>query len=627
MTLRSVFSFRNIDSTHDLNSRFATLFAMGVYSGGVSTPIPSTLQISITPFLAMSSEGMLVTDPSATTLTVLSGVNNYICLDAKYNPTGTPTLQWLVLDYPTYAAHADYAYLIVFCTINVPVGAIAVTSAMISTIAAHQIDTIGRFVIRGTIPSIVNLPVVNNRVSDAYIITNGLSDIPALYIYNGTTFINVTQSGSVSATLQLHRQNLFANEIHLTNNQADALIGTSGNPPNLANPYVDSLDPRLPTQNQKNALAGVLNSINDYRIIPPTDTNRYMTESRQFAVPSEVSYVTGPNLTYIIFNVSNGPAYVGTISGVTSALKYFQLYNLDENINQEYITSTGAVPNLIGIYTDAGLTIALDPATMTIPPAQLVPAGFFLTGNLYLVFDQIIDTGFRLSFLKQSLLTQVAPSGFNIRKPSDIQISSKLLYTDKIQNFFLISPTNTLTLNPSIFSMHTNSYVYDVKVYENGVFLPPEDGTFDPIIIQLGNDVIDFVDSFSITRQCILTHATYSTLSSLAALATDIATQMSAVSPDIITTSFNPNYWTFTIADSTGNFQLLCNSGVATFISPWSVLGFDIASDKIGAATYTGSFPISKSHIGWFKLSSTSIWLINQGHINGLFTVEKQFNL
>ena len=620
--MRAVFSFKNIDSTSDMNARFDKLFIKGFFDGGDVSPIAGELKVSISAFRAISADGMVILEESATQLTVVAGVDNHICLYAKYSSTAAPTLEWLVLTPSAYAGHANKDYLILRAKVNVTAGATAVTAAMIATSSADEVDKQGRNSIRGLIPNISGLPSSHNRTGDSYIVTDGSGDTPNLYVYNGQTFLNITQSGSVSASLTLHRQNLYTNEIHATSEQAAALAGTSGAAPNATNRYVDSSDARVPTQNENNAMVGVKNTSLDEAIVAPSDVNRFITESRQFAAPEEWVVATPPNDIKLEFPISQGPTYVGIVAGMNSAFKYFKVYHSDDSQSLEYVNSTGDVPKIIGIYTDASFATALDPVTHTKPPSQATPTGFYSGGSLWIVFDKKLDSAFRLGYFKQKTLKNLSPEELSVRSPFSFQTPGSMMF-DPIESFPITSATSLITLTK--FTMNPNP-VNDVVVRENGVFLEPDDNeTFTPIVIQTGvSDKIDFIDSTATTKQAVLSPATYSTKASLAVLASDIAAKMSLVTSDTIQCSFSTSTWKFTWLNTTGNFSILWSSGAAAIYAPWKKLGVSPKADWTGAATYSSNEPINRGHIQWMKNSSTVIQLINSAQPNGLITVTKK---
>jgi len=622
--MKAIFSFRNVDSTADLNSRWSPLFNKGFYDGGVVTPVPLQLVLSISPFRALSNDGMIVVETATTQLTVIANQTNYLCLQAIYNANAAPTLQWLILEASVYNAYPTIESLIVIATVNVPALATQITTGMISTTAAHLVDKLGRPNVRGVLTNFNQLPTTGNRPSDAWFVSSGLGDVPSMYVWNGLEWQNITQADAVSSTLTLHRQNLFTNEIHLTDDQADALIGSSGNPPNLANPFVDSADTRIPTQAEKNGLAASPKTILDPTTVLPSSTNHYVQSSREFAVPEELIYASGVG-TLVEIDLTSGPVWVGTGGTDDTAWPLFNFYNPDPNVDEEYINSLGQVPRIINIWIDIGKTTLLNPSTMTIPPLQVSPAGFFLTGSLFIETDFALNTTFRLSYARGYNLGSMPPDALQRRTAADAQVSAKLLVNELTQQFPIAAPTTTITLNPAIFSTIAQDGIHDINVYENGKLLQPNDGYFTPIVIQAGvNDKLDFIDTASNPKTATIAPGTYSTPTQLITLASIISLAMNAVTTDIITCTNTGFMFSFT--DANGPFTLRFGTGPNASTSLATYLGFT-ATDHTLSASYTGDTFINRGYVGWYKQSTTVLKLISSARTNGLITVKKLFNL
>jgi len=111
----------------------------------------------------------------------------------------------------------------------------------------------------------------NLQAGDLYVVLFGDLGTMEIWGYDGISFRNLT-SASTATLLDFHRRNLFANERHLTENQAGALVGTVGTP-SAANPYVTKQDTGVLTTTIAAALLGADN-------VPPGPSNRYLTEAR-----------------------------------------------------------------------------------------------------------------------------------------------------------------------------------------------------------------------------------------------------------------------------------------------------------------------------------------------------------
>lgn len=96
MSLHAIFKFENIDSTRDLNDRFKDLFAKGIYQGG-KLAINSYGTVVISPFKAMSYDGMAVLSDEPMALSIPLTGAFYIVLKAKYD-YNNPVLEITYLD-------------------------------------------------------------------------------------------------------------------------------------------------------------------------------------------------------------------------------------------------------------------------------------------------------------------------------------------------------------------------------------------------------------------------------------------------------------------------------------------------------------------------------------------------
>jgi len=287
MALSAIFSFRNLDSTEDLNTRYRDLFNRGIYNGGIVTPVAGQLKVDVTSFLAMSYDGMMVKGNTTERLDVVAGQNNFVVCRAVYSSSAAPTLTMEVLEESVYNGDAQKDNLIVFATLDLSPTQTEVFATDVSTLLRDEVDPVGRLHLRGNLASDTLLPGTDNRAGDFYVVTDGTGDIPNIHVWNGVIWVNVTTAGLISSELALHRQNLFTDEIHLTDLQAAALIGTSGTPPSGTNPFIDNADPRIPTLNEKQALAGSDGT--------PSSSNKYITEEKILAVSDELVFPVAPS--------------------------------------------------------------------------------------------------------------------------------------------------------------------------------------------------------------------------------------------------------------------------------------------------------------------------------------------
>lgn len=408
MMLKAVFKWQNNDSTLDLNTRFSSIFDQGVLSGGFFTTIAGQLKIAPQPFYAISRSGMLVYDDSPPQLSIPTGQTSVVAVLAKYAVGADPTIQYSVTEQSIFNGLVDKDDYIIFGNITLAPGATEVTAASISYSARQETDQLGRSSFRGVVAAVVDLPttaplVTDNRLGDFYVIG---SASPSLYAWNGLSWENLTNTTAIAAELALHRANFYTDEKHLTDSQAEAALGTSGTP-SLTNRYVTNSDTRLPTAGEKQALAGSDGA--------PSSTNKYITQQFFIAEPNILSYLAAG--FSVIVNSSDGPFYVGK-AAVGTANVYFSL--LDQTENRGYVNSVGIAPKVTGVFTDAGLTIPLNPSIDA-------DANGFYSNTVYLQVDATINTSFRVSYGKKTTFNSL-DKGFAIKpNPNSEIIPSKVV--------------------------------------------------------------------------------------------------------------------------------------------------------------------------------------------------------
>lgn len=407
MTLKAVLKWENSDSTLDLNSRFGALFEKGILSGGLISPVSgsTTREIDIQAFEATSDEGLLIINDASYRIALPINVNSVITLYSKYNVGSDPTLQFEIMTLSQYQALANTKDYLIFGSIY-PL-ANQVQASEISYALRTEQDRRSRKLLRGTLTQVSDLPTERNQLGDLWVVTE-VGNPPYLYGWDGSTFINMTESLNISADLTMHRANMFPNEIHLTNNQADAIAGTFGSP-SSTNRYVTSNDPRLPTQNENNALVGTFGA--------PSSTNRYMTEEHEFTQGVKKPFAGPPS----------GPLPLTAVSFVgfdNSPRRHFTL--MDATLERGYLNSQNEGTSITGVYKDPLLSTVLDPTT---DPS--VVQGYYTGGTLYLAFDYTIDSAFRLLYIEKKIFassdkdwnTRVSPETLSLNSATMHQIN------------------------------------------------------------------------------------------------------------------------------------------------------------------------------------------------------------
>jgi hypothetical protein len=437
MALRALLQFQNPDSTRDMNDR-SRVFNKGVFSGGNVTA-GTNLVVELAPFAAVGTDGMFVREDSTTNfLTVVDGVRNFIFLRSKYVDNAAPVVSVESLPEATYLGDPDLEFLIVFAVVDVPLLAVQVTAGMIEFQEADFVDPLGRLELRGRLTNIGDLPTLAsnmNRPGDFYVITSGTGDTPEMWAWNGVDWINVTQTQMLTTLLSEHIANLSNDAKHLTNQQFEAVLGTSGTP-SIINRFVTQLDPRVPSQNENDAMTGDPTNLSGG--LGPSVSNLYVLGSKVFASPEEKAFLGG-NLIEIAD--ADGPVYVGT-DVVGTAERWFNIYDTDtttDGRDKELINSQSRPVRVTGIYTEASFTLELNPGANVLVDSL----GFFSGGSLFVEVsnkdvDGQADVDFRVAYGKKATMADILPQAFMQRGPQGGQVDSRvnqMLVTDNTPNF------------------------------------------------------------------------------------------------------------------------------------------------------------------------------------------------
>lgn len=200
MTLNAVLRWKHPDSTLDMNKRLQTLVPRAIFDGGQVTP-GAGLSVVVSPFKAISYDGMLCYDDAVQTLAVVASQTNYILVRAKYVTGTTPTLQWEVKSQAQYNADPDKNYLIVFGTVTLG-AVVVVTNADISTLDRDAVDPMQRSPFRGSLDNPLLLPShppVQNHDGDFYFVLNSGGGLPGQTFYfweSGTSTWETLATGS-----------------------------------------------------------------------------------------------------------------------------------------------------------------------------------------------------------------------------------------------------------------------------------------------------------------------------------------------------------------------------------------------------------------------------------------------
>jgi hypothetical protein len=462
MPTRALLKYRNPDSTQDINDRLAGMFAKGIFEGGLITPVSGVLKIDLSAFSTVGSDGMFVKESNVTTLDVTAGVKNYIVVLQEYISNGAPILSvevlseaaFLITGTPGFQGSAN-PFMLVFGTVTLDIADTQVASSQIDYLEKDLVDQLARSSFRGMVDVPASLPSAGeniNRVGDFFIVADGVAK-PLIYAWDSSAWLNITDAAAVAQDLADHAGNANEDEKHLTDEQAFALVGTAGTPDGT-NPYVTDADPRFPTQDQQDALAGNGPILEDSL---PSGSNKYITSSKVFATPEEL---VAPAGTWVELGATENPAgyYVGA-EGPGTAAQWFSIYASDATAPDSYINDEFLAVEVIdvqlGLANDVPNGTSLDPSGGG--NGHIDSNGFFIpgplldaTGTLYVLLSSAISAGgARVSFGTRTQLGDLLPQLFMTRGPQSPQINTNIVrLLEGTPNAQFDDATWTVGINP-----------------------------------------------------------------------------------------------------------------------------------------------------------------------------------
>jgi hypothetical protein len=188
----------------------------------------------------------------------------------------------------------------------------------------------------------------------------------------------------------------------------------------------------MSSQDENDALAGNFVDSDSLEPEAPSDTNRYVTSSKIFAAPTELSFPVTP--TYIELDNTDGPYFVGVPTDpeatVGTAQQWFNLYDLDETEDSEYTNDQFQAVKVTEVRTgpQGGPPSAneLNPQT----DGNVDALGFYSSTpltSLFLITDNSVTDGIRVSYGKRTRLGDLLPQLLMSRGPAGGQIDTRLM--------------------------------------------------------------------------------------------------------------------------------------------------------------------------------------------------------
>lgn len=343
MAPRGIFSYHNLDSTADLNARFQNLVSKGIYSGGrLSITGGSSYTVTISPYFAMTNEGMAVVNDESTSVTLNSSTLQYIVIDATYNPSGDAIIAVRSVGASDFNAFRD-KYICV-CSVDMSVaGGGFVDMQYVSYASRDQVTPVqdskflgyfGTEALRNNAyPS--SIPTIQ-RVGDFSIIGTNASTLKFSF-WSGTAWLDFVNPGSVLAALNAHIANTT---MHLTQDEKNACIGTVGVPGDT-NRFITNADPRVLSSNERaaltNALGGGSGGLSANNPVVAKNTVIAVPRVFQVAVPVSGNTIT---INAAVLGLPEFVMYLGKqgilSSGVSSAIQYFAI---EDDFGNGYVST------------------------------------------------------------------------------------------------------------------------------------------------------------------------------------------------------------------------------------------------------------------------------------------------
>lgn len=172
MTLRGIFSYQNLDSTEDLNSLNARIIDRGIFENGLLSPSATSLEISISPFRAVSYDGMVVISDATETVSVNADATSYLICYAKWLNNTSPHIEIKTISETEWSLSSNKEYFITFCKLTVPFGATSIDSSYIDYTDADYAEKAGKSNWRPRVSDYTLLPTIGNREGDVRVAGN-----------------------------------------------------------------------------------------------------------------------------------------------------------------------------------------------------------------------------------------------------------------------------------------------------------------------------------------------------------------------------------------------------------------------------------------------------------------------
>lgn len=402
MTTRALFSGTTNPTPADINARFSGLVAKGIYTGGLASATGSNNNVSVSPYIAVTSFGMLVSDDAISTVGVSPapvGTAQYVCIHAVYSPSGPATVE--LVKVTTIPADTLTESYICVCTVK-PYASGFVSNDLLSydpvsgagrdqVTPVRDTKYLGYFTSQAArnaaypnhVAGTVSIPRIGDTTSYGTTETNYV-----VGFWDGLVWRDLENTGALKAAYDLH---IVDYTLHTTSDQHAALAGTAGTP-SSANRYVTQQDTGILSNDHylsiQNALGG-----------PADGGNPLIAKGLVIAVPRvfQVAVATTTSKVFIdaaALGRTDFVAYLGKQgnNGQSSAVQYFAI---EDDYGNGYISTVSGLPVYVTDVLDETGTNQINPGA----DSQVDSQGFYdaeANGGLTLQLSSEVAVGTRL---------------------------------------------------------------------------------------------------------------------------------------------------------------------------------------------------------------------------------------
>lgn len=229
-TFKTIFGFRALDLTENLNKMQKDLVSKGIFNGGEVSPVPGELKVSVSPFSAMGANGMitiLTGDPVE--LEVNAGQTQRVVGRFTYVSNDAAQTDLEVLTETEFDNDADKDELITFARLTLSLSATEVTNGDIDKTYSDEVDPQVRSPFRGSVDSVNDLP--SESSSDVKKLREG-----DLYFVRGTSQFHYWDASNLEWNRVVDEDLKTAFEEHANNEDPSARHISKGASDALSNP-------------------------------------------------------------------------------------------------------------------------------------------------------------------------------------------------------------------------------------------------------------------------------------------------------------------------------------------------------------------------------------------------------